>query len=133
MSEINIIIRLLIATILGALVGLEREKAKTEKGYAGLRTHMLVCLGSALFTIVGLYAFENADTARIAAGIVSGIGFLGAGTIIASGEKIRGLTTAAGLWVASAIGLAVGANFVLAAVVTTFLVLIILALRRIEK
>lgn len=117
------------AVLLGSLIGYEREKTKPREGHAGLRTHMLVALGSALFTIIGLYGFVDADTARIAAGIVTGMGFLGAGTIIASGEKIKGLTTAAGLWVSSAVGLAVGAGFIIPAVITTFLSLIILGLR----
>ncbi len=128
-TESTIIIRLIIAVLLGSIVGYERERIKPEEGHAGLRTHMLVCLGSALFTMMGLYAFESADTARVAAGIVSGMGFLGAGTIIASGEKIKGLTTAAGLWVASAIGLAVGAGFIIPAIVASLLALFVLALK----
>ena len=130
-NEGTIVLRLVIAVVFGALIGYEREKRKGE-GYAGLRTHMLVCLGSALITIVGMFAFEGADPARVAAGIVTGIGFLGAGTIIATRGKVKGLTTAASLWVAAGIGMSVGVGFLLAALITTILALIILELWRVE-
>src|SRR6059058_6696458 len=125
--------RLALAAALGAVLGLERELRDRE---AGLRTHLLVSLGSALFTIVSAYGFREfltsgqsvvrADPTRIAAQIVTGIGFLGAGAIIRQGLSIRGLTTAATLWVVAAIGLATGAGYYSAAVITTALVLIAL-------
>jgi putative Mg2+ transporter-C (MgtC) family protein len=125
------LLRLALAAALGGLIGIEREIRERE---AGLRTHMLVALGSALFTIVSAYGFHSflssgqsvvrADPTRIAAQIVTGIGFLGAGAIIRQGLSIRGLTTAATLWVVAAIGLAAGAGYYSAAVITTGLVLI---------
>ena len=122
--------RLALAAVLGGLIGIERELRERE---AGLRTHLLVSLGSALFTIVGAYGFHEflssgatvvrADPTRIAAQIVTGIGFLGAGAIIRQGLSVRGLTTAATLWVVAAIGLACGAGSYTTAVITTVLVL----------
>ena len=120
------LLRLALAALLGGLIGFERELRERE---AGLRTHLLVSLGSALFTIVGAYGFHafldsganvvRADPTRIAAQIVTGIGFLGAGAIIRQGLSVRGLTTAATLWVVAAIGMACGAGWYSAAVVTT--------------
>jgi putative Mg2+ transporter-C (MgtC) family protein len=125
------LLRLALAAALGGLIGVERELRERE---AGLRTHMLVALGSALFTIASAYGFHaflasgqsvvRADPTRIAAQIVTGIGFLGAGAIIRQGLSIRGLTTAATLWVVAAIGLAAGAGYYSAAVFTTALVLL---------
>ncbi len=130
-SDWEIAFRLVLAAGLSGLVGLERELRERA---AGLRTHMLVGLGSALFTIVSAYAWGDftfdrsqgtvLDPTRIAAQIVTGIGFLGAGAIIRQGLSVRGLTTAAGLWVVAAIGMAVGAGFYLPALVTTGLVLV---------
>ena len=120
------VLRLILAIVLGAIVGLEREI--THKP-AGLRTHMLVSLGSCLFTVVSIYDF-GMDPARIAAGIVTGIGFIGAGTIIAEEEKVVGITTAASLWSTAAIGLTAGAGDYLLSVIATILVFIILSLRR---
>ena len=127
------LLRLALAAVLGGLIGMERELRERE---AGLRTHLLVALGSALFTIVGAYGFHafldsgasvvRADPTRIAAQIVTGIGFLGAGAIIRQGLSVRGLTTAATLWVVAAVGLAAGAGYYSAAVITTALVLIAL-------
>jgi putative Mg2+ transporter-C (MgtC) family protein len=114
-------LNLLLAVALGALVGIEREI--THKP-AGLRTHMLVSLGAALFTIVSI-SF-SIDPARIAAGIVAGIGFIGAGAIWAEQDKVKGITTAASLWATAAIGLTAGVgDYPLAAVVTTLVVLIL--------
>jgi putative Mg2+ transporter-C (MgtC) family protein len=125
------LLRVVIAAALGGAVGLERELRERE---AGFRTHMLVSIGSALFTIVSAYAFRDflvhggavvrADPTRIAAQIVTGIGFLGAGAIIRQGLSIRGLTTAATLWVVAAIGMASGAGYYGGAVITTAVVLI---------
>lgn len=109
----DLIVRLLVASCFGALIGLDREYRAKE---AGLRTHFLVCLGSALFMIVSQHGFSDVlgatgvglDPSRIAAQVVSGIGFLGAGTIIIQKQFVRGLTTAAGLWATAAIGLVIG-------------------------
>jgi putative Mg2+ transporter-C (MgtC) family protein len=127
------LLRLALAATLGGLIGIERELRERE---AGLRTHLLVALGSALFTIVGAYGFHEflesgqavvrADPTRISAQIVTGIGFLGAGAIIRQGLSVRGLTTAATLWVVAAVGLAAGAGYYSGAVITTALVLIAL-------
>jgi putative Mg2+ transporter-C (MgtC) family protein len=124
------LLRVVVAAGLGGLVGLERELRERE---AGFRTHMLVSVGSALFTLVSAYGFHEflvgggnvvrADPTRIAAQIVTGIGFLGAGAIIRQGFSVRGLTTAATLWVVAAIGMASGAGYYSAAVITTALVL----------
>lgn len=122
------IISLVLAVALGAVVGLERE---TTHKPAGIRTHMLVSLGSALFTIVSV-SF-SIDPARIAAGIVTGIGFIGAGTIFAEKDKVQGLTTAASLWATSAIGLAAGIGDYPLALLVTVLVFLILASRYLLK
>ena len=126
-AELEMVLRLLLAVGLGALIGFERQHAGKP---AGLRTHLLVCIGSALFTIASIYGFgEDSDTARVAAGIVAGIGFLGAGTIIRSREGILvGLTTASSIWAVAAIGLAAGAGLYILAPVTTVIVLIVLML-----
>lgn len=129
----EILLRLLVAGILGAVVGLEREYRAKEAGY---RTHFLVCVGSALMMIVSKYGFEDligkysdslnlrVDPARIAAQVVTGIGFIGAGTIILRKQVVRGLTTAAGVWAIAGVGLAVGAGMYKIAVITTVLILI---------
>jgi putative Mg2+ transporter-C (MgtC) family protein len=127
------LLRLALAAVLGGLIGMERELRERE---AGLRTHLLVAVGSALFTIVSAYGFDafiesgadvvQTDPTRIAAQIVTGIGFLGAGAIIRQGFSVRGLTTAATLWVVAAVGLAAGAGYYSAAVITTALVLVAL-------
>jgi len=103
----SLIIRILIAGLLGGLIGLERTMRAKE---AGVRTHFVVAIGSALFMIISQFAFEGQfDRSRVAAQVVSGIGFIGAGVIIFQKNMVRGVTTAAGLWVAAAIGLACGA------------------------
>ena len=114
--------RLALAAALGMVIGIERTyRAKT----AGIRTHFLVALGSALFMIVSRYGFEGTgDPSRVAAQIVSGIGFLGAGTIIMQKHVVHGLTTAAGMWVAAGIGMASAAGLYLVAVISTVLALI---------
>jgi putative Mg2+ transporter-C (MgtC) family protein len=134
----ELIVRIALAAALGGAIGAERELR--ERG-AGLRTHLLVSVGSALFTLVSAYGFSDfefstpkgvtLDPTRIAAQIVTGIGFLGAGAIIRQGVSIRGLTTAATLWIAAAIGLAAGAGYYSAAIVTTATVLIALGPLRI--
>jgi putative Mg2+ transporter-C (MgtC) family protein len=124
-SEWELFARLGIAAGLGAAVGIERELRDRE---AGIRTHLAVSLGSALFTVVSAYGFSEfvapgspVDPTRIAAQIVTGIGFLGAGAIIRSGLSVRGLTTAASLWIVAAIGMAAGAGYYWAAVIGTAL------------
>ncbi len=142
----EVLLRVVLAGILGGAIGAEREIRERE---AGLRTHMLVSIGAALFTLVSAYGFSdfhfsNAsgityDPTRIAAQVVTGIGFLGAGAIIRQGLSVRGLTTAASLWVVAAIGLATGAGYYSAALITTVVVLVslwplrILAFRLFER
>lgn len=96
---------LLLAALLSAIIGINRERAGFD---AGLRTHIIVGVGACLFTILSRFAFPGNDTARVASNIVVGIGFLGAGTIIRQENRARGLTTAAGIWVTAAVGMAVG-------------------------
>ncbi|WP_373167609.1 MgtC/SapB family protein [Bacteroides faecis] len=129
MLNVDFMLRLLVAGILGAIIGLDREYRVKEAGY---RTHFLVSLGSALIMIVSQYGFqeiikENSvtlDPSRVAAQVVSGIGFIGAGTIILQKQIVRGLTTAAGIWATAGIGLAVGAGMYAIGIATTVLTLI---------
>ena len=139
LSYQEILIRLLLAALLGSVVGLDRERL--ERG-AGLRTHMLVAVGAALFMLVSAFGFADVlghqnvvlDPSRVAAQVVSGIGFLGAGTIILRKEIVHGLTTAASLWAVAAIGLATGGGLYIAAVAATFVVLfILLAIKPVER
>ena len=124
--ELEMILRLLLAVTLGAIIGYQRERARKS---AGLRTHVLICLGAALFTVTSIYGFGGDDTARVAAGVVAGIGFLGAGAIIRGGEGIvAGLTTAATIWAVAGVGLAAGAGLYLVSAVTTLLISIVLLL-----
>lgn len=122
-STLELTLRLAVALFLGGIIGLEREYRSKD---AGFRTHFLVAMGSALFCIVSQYGFgiDLKDSSRVAAQVVSGIGFLGAGTIIFQRNMVRGLTTAAGLWVTAAIGLACGTGMFMAAAITTAMVLI---------
>ena len=137
-KEVVMFIRLVVAAILGGIVGIERGSGDRP---AGFRTHILVCVGSALFMLVSLYGFDDVypqtakleedigqrrDSARIAAQVVSGIGFLGAGTILHEGLTIRGLTTAASLWMVSAIGLAAGSGMYFLSSVATIITMITL-------
>lgn len=125
----QIILRLALSVFLSGLIGLERQ---LHRRTAGLRTHILVCLGSCLIMLTSLYVFDiykdkaALDPARIAAGVITGIGFLGAGTIIREREGVKGLTTAASLWVVAGIGLAVGVGFYKAGILTAVLALITL-------
>ncbi len=132
----DILLRLLLAAALGGVVGLDRERLEAV---AGLRTHMLVCVGAALIMIVSSFGFRDIlgtpnvilDPSRVAAQVVSGIGFLGAGTILfLRHEVIRGLTTAASLWAVAAVGLAVGGGLYVAALGATAIVVIILAIMK---
>lgn len=132
--DIEIVIRLFISVGLGALIGYEREM--THKP-AGLRTHIFVCMGACLFTISSFYLLpegsQNIDITRIASGIVTGISFIGAGSIIATRGDVKGLTTAASLWVVSAIGLMIGYGNYLLPIIATIVAFIVLRLARIEK
>src|ERR1700759_5440308 len=131
LGNLELIARLVVAAALGSVIGFERERLSWA---AGLRTHMLVCVGSALIMIVSAYGFAEVlgehvvlDPSRMAAQVVSGIGFLGAGSILLRGEIVRGLTTAASLWSVAAIGLAVGGGLYTASIAATIIILIILA------
>jgi len=131
MADTEMLIRLVTAAALGSLIGFERERLLWA---AGIRTHMLVCVGSCLIMIVSQYGFNNVlsqnvvlDPSRVAAQVVSGIGFLGAGAILARGEIVKGLSTAASIWTVAAVGLAVGGGLYLAASASTVIILIILA------
>ncbi len=124
--EADMVIRLMIAAVAGAITGYERERAEKP---AGLRTMALVCVGAALFTVCSIYGFlPGVDTSRVASSIVAGVGFLGAGSIIRGELGVQGLTTAATIWVVASVGLAIGAGLYLAGLVTLGLVLIILRL-----
>jgi putative Mg2+ transporter-C (MgtC) family protein len=131
LGNVELITRLMLSAALGSVIGFERERLSWA---AGLRTHMLVCVGSTLLMIVSAYGFTEVlsdhvvlDPSRVAAQVVSGIGFLGAGSILLRGEIIRGLTTAASLWSVAAVGLAVGGGLYTAAIAATVIILIILA------
>jgi len=134
LGNTQIIFRLLMGATLGGLVGFERERH--NRRIAGFRTHILVSVGSTLIMLTSLYVFDvyaglaPVDPGRIAAGVVTGIGFLGAGTIVRSGSTVTGLTTAASLWTVSGIGMAAGCGFHVAAVVTTLIVLAALYILR---
>lgn len=134
LSFASILLRLMLALVCGGLLGLERGKKKRP---AGFRTHMLVCVGSALAMITNQYMAEHyagIDASRMGAQVISGIGFLGAGTIMVTGlQKIRGLTTAAGLWVVACIGLAFGTGFYSGGIIATVLCYVInTVLHRVE-
>ncbi|HEX7171040.1 MAG TPA: MgtC/SapB family protein [Candidatus Limnocylindria bacterium] len=126
-TQLDLALRLTVGLVLGAIIGFERELSRQP---AGFRTHSLVSLGAALFTVVSAFGFSGSmvDPTRIAAQIVSGIGFIGAGTILQYRGHIRGLTTAASLWSVAAIGTAAGAGLYVVAVVGTLLILVILAI-----
>ena len=144
--DITLVIRILSALLLGFAIGLEREM--TNK-YAGLRTNILVCLGACIFTIISIYGFPTfadgdnvivsqatgvRDTARIAAQVVTGIGFIGGGTVLRHGATVFGLTTAATLWVSAAIGMACGAGMYGLAIIATILsIMVLVSVRIFEK
>lgn len=128
LTPFSIILRILLAVLCGGILGIERGKANQA---AGMRTYILVCLGAALVMMTGQYTFYEfnvGDPARLGAQVVSGIGFLGAGSIIVEGHiKIRGLTTAAGLWTAACIGLSIGIGFYLGAVAATSVIYLVIS------
>lgn len=139
MSNLEMLLRLALAAGLGSVIGIERERLQWT---AGLRTHMLVCVGASLFMLVSAFGFADSlgqshvvlDPSRVAAQVVSGIGFLGAGAILFRTDKIKGLTTAASLWTVAAIGLAVGGGLYIPAVGGTAIIFAILAgLKPIER
>jgi putative Mg2+ transporter-C (MgtC) family protein len=121
LTETDILTRLVLAAFLGALIGIERE----VRNKPGIRTHGLICMGAALFTMVSV-DFNPSNPTGIAGGIVTGIGFLSAGVIFKAETRVRGITTAAEIWVLAAVGIAVGAGMYYAAVVTTIIVLLLL-------
>ena len=136
-TDNEMILRILVAFILSGLIGLEREMCRHE---AGLRTHILVCVGSTLIMLTSLHVFDiyrgqgPIDPTRIASNVITGIGFLGAGAIIRSSTGVRGLTTASSLWVVAALGLSIGCGFFKTSVFVTFLVLaVLLFLRKFEN
>ena len=126
--DTEILLRLVVAAIAGGLIGFER---KTVHKPAGLRTHMIVCMGAALFTIITAKTLPN-EVGRVIAGIATGIGFLGAGTIFRSENHIKGLTTAASLWAVAAMGIVAGLGEYALMTMATILIILILELNRIE-
>ncbi|MDD5005912.1 MAG: MgtC/SapB family protein [Candidatus Omnitrophica bacterium] len=136
-SAFSAMVRIVLSAILGGLIGTEREVHRHE---AGLRTHILVCMGSTLIMLTSIHVFDiykeigTVDPSRIASGVITGIGFLGAGAIIRYGMAVKGLTTAASLWITSAVGLAVGCGFYFGAIFSTIIVLVVLLfLRNFER
>jgi putative Mg2+ transporter-C (MgtC) family protein len=128
---LDLMLRLVVALVLGAVIGLERER---QERAAGLRTVTMVSLGSCLFTVVGAFGFSQTDPSRVAAQIVTGIGFLGAGTIFLRKDLVRGLTTAATIWATAAIGMAAGTARYFEAIFTTLLILaVLMVLKPVER
>ena len=123
LTLVSVVVRMTLAVLCGGIIGMERSLKRRS---AGFRTHILVCLGAAMTTLTSQYLYlymeYYTDMARLGAQVVAGIGFLGAGTIIVSRQRIKGLTTAAGLWASAIIGLAIGAGFYEGAILTTILV-----------
>ena len=126
MNEVVLFLRVAYAALLGAIIGFERE---IHDKPAGLRTHTLVAMGAALFTVMSFSAFPGADPARVAANVVVGIGFIGAGTILQMGRSVQGITTAASIWLSAAVGLAAGAGYYILSGLTALLGLVILLFR----
>lgn len=119
---LTISLRLLLSLVLGFAIGFERKMRFKE---AGIRTHTIVCMASCLYMLISMYAFQGADTSRVAAQIVSGIGFIGAGMIFYHKEVVHGLTTAAGIWATAAIGMAAGAGWYIISTIATGLIILI--------
>jgi putative Mg2+ transporter-C (MgtC) family protein len=131
-TEVEIILRLLLAAALGAGIGYQRERANKP---AGLRTHVLIALGSALFTVVSIFGFGGGvDASRVAAGVVTGIGFIGAGVIFRGmrGDHVMGLTTAASIWATASIGLAAGVGMYLIATIVAAITVLVLMIPRVK-
>jgi len=132
-TQLELTVRLIVALVLGAVIGWERELQRMP---AGFRTHALVSLGSAIFTVISAYAFTGpgSDPTRIAAQIVSGIGFLGGGAILHYGGTVRGLTTAASLWAVAGVGMAAGAGLFVVAAISALLIITALEIfQRLER
>ncbi|MCD6126693.1 MAG: MgtC/SapB family protein [Thaumarchaeota archaeon] len=129
-SQLDFLLRIILAFALSGIIGFERERVDKP---AGLRTHILVGVGSCLFTILSFTAFPGSDPARVASYVVAGIGFIGAGTILQTRERVLGITTAASLWVAAAIGMAAGVGYYVLAVIVTALSYLTLRLRPLEE
>jgi putative Mg2+ transporter-C (MgtC) family protein len=131
--NLEMVLRLLLSAALGACIGYQRERAHKP---AGLRTHILISMGSALFTVVSVFGFgsQGVDASRIAAGVVTGVGFIGAGVIFRGmrGDAIMGITTAASVWVSAAVGLAAGAGMYIVAPVVTLITVVVLLLPRVK-
>jgi putative Mg2+ transporter-C (MgtC) family protein len=130
--EVEGALRLLLSAVLGAAIGVQRELAHKP---AGLRTHILICLGSALFTVVSVLGFSGmVDPSRVAAGVVTGIGFIGAGVIMrgARGDRVVGITTAASVWITAAIGIAAGVGLYIIAVAVTVVAVLVLFIPRVK-
>lgn len=134
MSELEVVLKMILSCVCGGIIGYSREK---ERKAAGLRTNILVCLGSTLFTILSVnlaVLYPGADAARVASNIVTGIGFIGAGTILQAGGSVIGITTAASIWTVAAIGMALGISQYFAAGVGTLLAFLVLwFLHKLEK
>jgi putative Mg2+ transporter-C (MgtC) family protein len=130
-TDLEMVLRLVLATFLGAVIGFQREKSGKE---AGLRTNMLICLGSALLTVLSIYGFTGSDPSRVAAGVATGIGFIGAGVILhRTGGVVIGLTSAATIWTVAGIGMAAGAGLYIISAAATVLALVILLLPHLNK
>jgi putative Mg2+ transporter-C (MgtC) family protein len=127
--EIGFLLKIFLSTLLGGVIGFERERSRRP---AGLRTHMIVSLSSCLLTLISVYASET-DPLKLAANIITGVGFIGAGTIIASSGSVKGVTTAATIFAVAAIGITVALGFYLTAIISTLLIFGILELKRIEN
>lgn len=127
-ESVQILLRLVLSVIAGGFIGIEREVVHKP---AGVRTHMLVCLGSALFVLITIESLPG-EAARIIAGIATGIGFLGAGTIFKAKDEVHGLTTAASIWAVAGVGIAIGLGYYLMTLISVVLILIILQLNKME-
>lgn len=130
LAETEMILKLLLSVLLGGIVGFEREKIHRP---AGFRTHMIVSLSACLITLVSMNASPSSDPLRLAANIITGIGFIGAGTIIASSGKIIGLTTATTIFAVAGIGIAVGAGFYITSIFATIILFLILEIKKFER
>jgi putative Mg2+ transporter-C (MgtC) family protein len=124
-TQFEIALRLLLACVLGSLIGLDRERKKFG---AGVRTHMLIASGACLFTALSVYGFSGGDPARVASQILPGLGFLGAGAILKYKNSVRGITTAASIWVTAAMGMAVGVGAWFLAMTTTLMIWFVLVI-----
>jgi len=130
--EIEALLRLLLSAVLGGLIGFQRERCNKP---AGLRTHILICAGSALFTVVSVIGFSGTvDPSRVAAGVVTGMGFIGAGVIFRGikGDKVVGITTAASVWITAAIGIAAGVGLYIISTAAALLTVVVLMLPRVK-